>query len=387
MQQVIVTGASGFIGSNLAKRLETQKDLVVQRFSREASDAVLAEALAKTDAIFHLAGVNRPQSPREFEAGNAGLTTRICNILQRIQHTPTIIFSSSIHATTDTPYGESKRKAEEILVDHATATASPVAIFRLPNVFGKWSRPFYNSVVATFCHQRARNLSIDISDPGRKLQLAYIDDVVDCFVAELHGASSGPRHCSVAPVYEVSLAELADRIESIRTSRTNLMLPNLKDPLTKKLYATYLSHLPENQFAYPLRQRCDERGSLAEFVKSDTAGQIFVSRTKPGKTRGNHYHHTKAEKFLVLEGEAKIRLRHIERSDVIEYSVRGEDYQVVDIPPGYTHSIENCGTSDMVVLFWASEMFCPDAPDTMYLDVAAEREKKIESSNDRRDAA
>ena len=253
----------------------------------------------------------------------------------------------------------------------AGKTGASVFVFRLPGVFGKWCRPNYNSVVATFCHNIARDLPIAISDPAREIELVYIDDVVRAFIDIMDGrlpASEG-KYFIAEPTYRISLGVLAKTIQSFRDSRVSLALPDMSDPLIRALYATYVSYLPADTFAYALNQRIDPRGELAELLKSHHIGQIFVSRTRPGITRGNHYHDTKVEKFLVLEGNAMIRFRHIMAGDVIEYPVSGCEFRVVDIPPGYTHSIENVGKTDLIVLFWADEVFNPDMPDTFGMDV------------------
>jgi UDP-2-acetamido-2,6-beta-L-arabino-hexul-4-ose reductase len=271
----------------------------------------------------------------------------------------------------DNPYGVSKRQAEEILQSFSRSRGCPVVIFRLQNAFGKWCRPNYNSVTATFCHNIAHDLPLTISDPNRELELVYIDDIIAMFLAVLDTPPE-PGQCEFRQVkrsFKVTLGGLAARIRSFRESRRSVVVPSFEDEFTKFLYATYLSYLDGPQFVYELEQKTDQRGSLAEFMKAASFGQVFVSRTKPGVTRGNHFHHTKAEKFLVVEGEAVIRFRHVLNGPVIEHRVSGKDFRVLDIPPGYTHSIENVGTGEMVVLFWASEAFDPQRPDTYALPV------------------
>jgi len=277
----------------------------------------------------------------------------------------------------DNPYGLSKRQAEEAVFNFGRETEASVFIFRLHGVFGKWCRPNYNSVVATFCHSIARDLPIAISDPAREIELVYVDDVVHAFIGLLNGRLhvSDGKYCLVEPTYRISLSALADTIQGFRDSRITLALPDIGDPFVRALYATYISYLPVDSFGYPLTQRIDPRGELAELLKSPRIGQIFVSRTRPGFTRGNHYHDTKVEKFVVLEGDAVIRFRHIrpdvrdQRADVIEYPISGHEFRVVDIPPGYTHSIENVGQNDLIVLFWAAEIFDPDISDAFVMKV------------------
>ncbi len=367
---VLVTGSGGFIGKHVVDALR-RADHSVLEFDVQNSGDDLRAALAEANAIFHLAGVNRPLEVSEFEQGNAGLTQDMCRILHDMARNPLVVMSSSIQAALENPYGKSKLHAEQALQSYSADANAPVAIFRLKNVFGKWCRPNYNSVTATFCHNIAYDLPISISDPEKKLDLVYIDDVVAALVSVL-GNPPDDGECEFREVplsFESTLGNLADLIRSFRDSRTTLVLPDLADGFVKRLYSTYLSYLPEDCFSYPLDQKTDNRGSLAEFVKSKGSGQIFVSRTKPGITRGHHYHDTKTEKFLVVEGEAVIRFRHIHSDKVLEYSVSGKDFTPVDIIPGYTHSITNVGESELVTLFWASEMYDPDNPDTYWEEV------------------
>ncbi len=370
---VLVTGSRGFIGQNLIAWLQRQPDVQVLEFDREHTLADLAERLAAANLIYHLAGVNRPQTVDEFRAGNVDLTAQLCDLLLQAGRATPIVLSSSIQAELDNPYGVSKRQAEEVVADYTHRSGAPAIVFRLQNVFGKWCRPNYNSVVATFCYNVAHDLPISISDPARELELVHVDDVVQAFLAEAAGLAPGGEGgvtCrQVASSYRVTLGRLAELVRSFRASRQTLLTPNLSDPFVHKLYGTFLSYLAPDDFAYDLTQRTDARGSLAEFIKSPAFGQIFVSRTKPGITRGHHYHHTKTEKFLVLEGEAIIRFRHILDGQVLEYRVCGQDFRVVDIPTGYTHTIENVGPGELVTLFWASEIFDPARPDTLPMQV------------------
>jgi UDP-2-acetamido-2,6-beta-L-arabino-hexul-4-ose reductase len=366
---VLVTGARGFIGRNLMARLRALSVNVVVPFDSDHSLDDLRARLADADVVYHLAGVNRPVVADEFEAGNAGLTRSICAILRELGRRPLIVMSSSVQAALENPYGVSKRRAEEALREFAAATGADVRIYRLKNVFGKWCRPNYNSVVATFCHNIAHDVSIDISDPEREVELVYVDDVVETFLSNLPGkAVDGRRDI---PSSTLTLGDLAGRIQSFHDLREHLRLPDFSVRFNQQLYATYLSYVPDAVRRVQLDIRTDQRGGLAEFLKSSHCGQLFVSRTRPGVTRGNHYHHTKVEKFFVVEGEGVIRMRPIDSLEVIEYKVRGEDFQVIDIPPGYTHSIENIGSGEMVTLFWASEIFDPDHPDTYFLPVLA----------------
>lgn len=367
---ILVTGAHGFIGRNLVVQLEQSGAHEVHTFGRNDGEAKLSAALAQAELIFHLAGVNRPQHEDEFHTGNALLTERICKELCAHGRAVPIVLSSSTQAALDNPYGLSKHHAEETLRDYATQSGAAVFIYRLPGVFGKWCRPNYNSVVATFCHNLAHDLPITISDPQRVIELVYIDDVVEHFLQHLTAVQqSGIYMPTVQPIHAIALGDLSAQIQAFRKSRETLVAPDFTDPFGHKLYATYLSYLNEDQFSYMLEKRSDPRGSLAEFIKLPAFGQIFVSRTQPGITRGNHYHHTKTEKFLVLEGQAIVRFRALHSNEVIAYPVEGTAYKVIDIPPGYTHSIENVGEGELVTLFWASELFDPNHPDTYYVPV------------------
>jgi UDP-2-acetamido-2,6-beta-L-arabino-hexul-4-ose reductase len=368
---VLVTGAKGFVGKNLAIALQRRDGLIVNEFDVDSSPEKLDELLVNADVIFHLAGVNRPQNVDEFKKVNADLSRQICDTLRGSKRKPLVIFSSSTQAALENPYGISKRAAEEEFIRLNRESGVPVAVFRLPGVFGKWCRPNYNSVVATFCHNIAHKLPISISDPEHEIELVYIDDVVRSFLLAKEGKSTplADGYRTVHPKYRITLGSLADTIQSFRDSRVSLAVPDMTDSFIRALYATYVSYFPTDAFAYALTQRADPRGELAELLKSTHIGQIFVSRTRPGITRGNHYHDTKVEKFIVLEGDAIIRFRHVLENDSFEYPVSGKDFKVVDIPAGYTHSIENVGSNDLIVLFWADEIFDPDRPDTYFEEV------------------
>ena len=366
MKRVLVTGSKGFVGRNLCSVLRRREDIELYKFDIDNNPAELDVALQQVDCIIHLAGVNRPEDPKEFETGNAGSLKEICSKLQEVGRAPKIILSSSIQAELDNPYGVSKRRAEEVLQRFAENTCAECVVYRFKNLFGKWCRPNYNSVTATFCHNIANDLPIRISDPSNEIELTHIDDVVEAFVIEMESGIPGFRFAEPLAATRITLGELAAKIGSFREMRTSLVLPDFSNDFERALYGTYLAYLNEKEFEYGLEKRSDQRGSLAEFLKSSSMGQIFVSRTKPGITRGDHYHHTKTEKFLVLQGTAVIRFRHIDSDQVLEYKVQGEDYRVLDIPPGYTHSIENVGEDELVTLFWASEMFDPDRPDTCF---------------------
>jgi UDP-2-acetamido-2,6-beta-L-arabino-hexul-4-ose reductase len=372
--KALVTGARGFIGKNLCAALRRAGVEVAEVDVDSTPDAWAAGARG-ADAVFHVAGVNRPAHEREFSAGNVGSLDTLYAALDEAAQAgtsdarPFIVLSSSTQAVQDNPYGRSKLAAEAVLEMHAARTGAPAVIYRLPGVFGKWCRPNYNSVVATFCHNTARGIPIGISDPSRVIELVHVDDVVAEFAALLEKPPVGVTRRAVQPAFTVSLSDLAARIQAFRDSRQTLDVADLSDPFTRRLLGTYMSYLPLEDLAYPLEQRTDPRGTLAELLKSPRFGQVFVSRTRPGITRGNHYHDLKVEKFCVLEGEAVIRFRSVLGGDVVEHRVSGADFRVVDIPPGATHSIENIGATDMIVLFWASEVFDPRRPDTHACEV------------------
>jgi UDP-2-acetamido-2,6-beta-L-arabino-hexul-4-ose reductase len=375
--KILVTGAKGFIGKNLVVALKRRDALVLWEYDVDSSPAELQQALSQADVIFHLAGVNRPENVEEYWKANTELTRHLCEALKSQRRKPVFVLSSSTQAALDNPYGISKRLAEDIVLALAEETGAQAAVFRLPGVFGKWCRPDYNSVVATFCHNIARDLPIAISDPEHELELVYIDDVVSAFIGimeDRYPFKEGSFY-RAEPSFRVTLGNLAGMIQDFRESRRTLRVPDFSDEFARRLYATYLSYLPIESFAYGLDKKADKRGELAEILKSAQAGQIFLSRTRPGCIRGNHYHDTKVEKFAVIDGDAVIRFRHILEPIEFEYAVSGKDFRVVDIPPGYTHSIENVGHNDLVVLFWANELFDPSCPDTYPLRVRQEKEK------------
>jgi UDP-2-acetamido-2,6-beta-L-arabino-hexul-4-ose reductase len=371
MVQVLVTGARGFIGRNLIATLSSRPDVKVLTFDVEDTLASLSTLLAEAEFVFHLAGINRPKDPSEFTQGNVGLTEHLVDRLRSQGRAIPVLMSSSTQATLDNPYGASKKEAEDRVRAYGRETGASTYLYRLPNVFGKWSRPNYNSVVATFCHNTACGLPLEVHDPSRELSLVHVDDVVAEFLAALQGAPhrGADGEPAVGRVFSTTLGDLAERIRRFPQTRLTREAPDVGDELTRRLYSMYLSYLPEDAFAYALETWRDPRGWLAEVLRSPTLGQIFVSVTKPGIARGNHWHHTKTEKFLVVSGEALIRFRQIAGTEVIEYPVSGAEPRVVDIPPGYTHSITNTGNTDLVTLFWASEPFDPGRPDTYALPV------------------
>lgn len=367
---ILVTGAKGFIGKNLIAELKNQKYEKIYLYDIDSTESELDLYCQSADFIFHLAGVNRPKDEIEFELGNFGFTSILLDKLKKYNNKAPIMISSSIQADLDNPYGKSKKAGEELLFQYGKDTGASVFVYRFPNVFGKWCRPNYNSAVATFSHNIANNLPITVNNPEHLMNLIYIDDVVKELISCLnHKPTMEGKYCKVLPVYEVKLGKVAELLYEFKESRTNKSIPNMMDDFTKKLYSNYLSYLPKDQFSYELKMNKDHRGSFTEFIKTIDRGQISINISKPGITKGNHWHHTKNEKFLVVSGQGVIRFRDINSTEVIEYFVSGEKLEVVDIPPGYTHNIENLGTSDMVTVMWANEQFDPNNPDTIFVEV------------------
>ncbi|WP_054942743.1 NAD-dependent epimerase/dehydratase family protein [Paenibacillus ihuae] len=371
MKTVLVTGAYGFIGRNLVASLNRRDDIEVMKVDSKHSLQELEEYALKADFIYHLAGINRPENTEEFMTGNLGVTQHLINILISNGKNTPILLSSSIQAEQDNPYGNSKRAAEEAISAYGDQKGASTFIYRLPNVFGKWSKPNYNSVVATWCYNISREIPIQVNNPEAEVNLVYIDDVVESFIAAMDTLSgtNSSGYCDISRSFNVKLKDLEASLVSFKESRNTLVISSLKSDFERFLYSTYLSYLPEDNFGYDLEMKHDNRGWLAEFIKTEHSGQVFISRTKPGITRGNHWHHTKVEKFLVIEGEAVVKFRQIEGEEILEYPVNGLSLRVIDIPPGYTHSITNTGTSDVITLFWANELFNPEKPDTYYLEV------------------
>ncbi len=372
--KVLITGAKGFIGKNLVSTLDREDKYEIICIDRENSKEELEKGVLNSDFIVHLAGINRPKNEEEFFKGNTGLTEEIIEILKENNKNTSILITSSIQADLDNAYGQSKKGAEEALIKYMADTKGNVFIFRLPNVFGKWCRPNYNSAIATFCHNIARGEEVWISDPTKEMTLVYIDDVVRNIKNVIDNEENYiPGYQNVDIEHKATLGEIVDLINSFKESRKSLMIPNMENELTKKLYSTYLSYLPEKDFSYPLKMNVDNRGSFTEFIKSKDRGQVSVNISKPGITKGNHWHDTKNEKFLVVSGEGVIRFRKVDSEEIIEYKVSGEKLEVVDIPVGYTHSIINTGERDMVTIMWVNEIFNPEKPDTIYLEVENEK--------------
>lgn len=380
---ILITGAAGFVGRNLAEALGAIRDgrdtthpaLSVGElylYDLDTPSEVLREACRSADYVFHLAGVNRPKDESEFHSGNFGFTSELLSELRSAGNKCPIMLSSSIQASRDNPYGNSKRAGEELLFAYGRDEGVDVHIYRFPNLFGKWCRPNYNSAVATFCHNIARDLPITVNDPSVMLTLVYIDDLIEEMLAAASGKPTRGEDgfCRVPTEHTVLLGDIVELIRSFRQSREDRSVPNMADPFVRKLWATYLSYLPpEGGFAYPLKMNVDARGSFTEILRTKERGQFSVNISRPGITKGNHWHHTKNEKFLVVSGRGVIRFRRVGDERVYEYPVSGEELTVIDIPVGYTHSIENLGDTDLVTFMWASECFDPTKPDTFYLEV------------------
>ena len=386
--KILITGSRGFVGSNLKESLKNIRqgydhrfaDLMIDEiyeYDQDSDPGLLSEYCTSCSFVFHLAGVNRPQKPEEYLTGNLAFTeTLIDNLRKRGNHCP-IVFSSSIQASLDNPYGQSKKAAEELLIDYSRETGAQVMIYRFPNIFGKWCRPNYNSVVATFCHNVARNLPITVHDPEKDINLVYIDDVVTELISTFkYPKESKDFFHEVSPVYCVRLGYIAELIHSFYESRNTVQLPDLGNDFVRKLHATYLSYLPENELSYPLKSTADERGSFTEVFRTENRGQFSINVIKPGITKGNHWHKTKNEKFVVVSGHGIIRMRKVGRDangylyPLVEYEVSGDDLKVVEIIPGYAHNITNLSETDnLVTLIWADECFDPKKPDTYYFEV------------------
>ncbi len=368
--KVLVTGAKGFVGRNLCLALGEMDGVETLQYDL-GDEAKLDAFAAECDFVMHLAGVNRPKDPSEFRTGNTLFTEDILERLAARPNPPPVLLSSSIQAALDNDYGRSKAAAEAAVRAYGEKTGASVFIYRLANVFGKWARPNYNSAVATWVYNIARDLPIQVRDENATVDLVYIDDVVKSFISCLREQGTGNRERGITPVYHKTLGEIVATIRSFREEPKTLFVPDQQDGFTKKLYATYLSALPEDAFSYPLVMHADSRGSFTEVLHSAERGQVSVNVSRPGIVKGQHWHHTKHEKFLVVSGTGEINFRLADSpgGKIITYKVSGEKLEVVRIPPGYTHNIVNTSTTDMVTLMWANEVFDPANPDTFRLDV------------------
>ena len=379
--KVLVTGAKGFVGKNLiaelnnirlgkAKNKNLTDDLTIYEYDVDTHEELLDIYTKDCDFVCHLAGVNRPENPEDFMKGNFGFTSRLLECLKANNNKAPVLITSSIQAALDNPYGKSKKAGEDLIFNYGKENDVKVLVYRLPNVFGKWCRPNYNSAVATFCNNIANDMDITVNDPSVIMNLVYIDDVVKEFIRAMAGKENKvDNFCCVPTVHTITLGEIVDLIYSFKESRNNHSVPKLDNPFAKALYSTYLSYLPNDKFSYPLKMNVDNRGSFTEIIRTSDRGQFSVNISKPGITKGNHWHHTKNEKFVVVSGKGLIQFRKIGTDEVIDYHVSGDKIEVVDIPTGYTHNIINEGEGDLVTFMWCNECFDPDNPDTYFEEV------------------
>lgn len=370
--KVLVTGAGGFIGKNLCVQLAGEENMEILPFDKNMEDGRLEAYCKICDFVLHLAGVNRPKDPGEFLEGNFGFTSELLGLLKKYNNNCPVMLASSTQAELDNPYGKSKLAGEELLRRYGEEADAKILIYRFTNVFGKWCLPNYNSAVATFCHNTANGIPLTVNGRETILKLIYIDDVVDELISALNGRENRDGHgfCQVEPVYRVKLGEIVDLLQEFKESRVNLNVPDMTEgSFGKKLYSTYLSYLPESKFKYPLKMNTDERGSFTEILRTADRGQFSVNISKPGIEKGNHWHNTKNEKFVVVSGKAVIQFRKPGAEEIISCHVSGEKIEVVDIPVGYTHNIINEGDTDLVTFMWCNECFNPEKPDTYFLKV------------------
>ncbi len=366
--RVLVTGAKGFIGKNLITRLKEEKDVEIIEFDKDDSFDLIENNISNIDFIYHLAGVNRPTNNNEFYSGNTDLTKQIIDLITSKNLSIPLLITSSIQALKDNDYGKSKKLAEDIVLEYGKKNKSYV--FRLHNVFGKWCRPNYNSVIATFCNNIANDIDITINDENIELELIYIDDIINKFVSLLHDDSNYLNdYCYIEPTYKKTLGEIASLIRSFKYDMESISVPETGDEFTKKLFSTYLSYVDLDSMVITPIMNIDDRGSFTELIKTEKYGQVSVSVSKPGIFRGNHYHHTKMERFIVVKGVAKITFRHIITNEIKEYLVDDKTLKIVNIPVGYTHKIENIGNDEMILLLWCNEIFDKNKPDTYFMEV------------------
>lgn len=375
--KLLITGANGFVGKNLVAHLNEIENVEYVKFTKENNIAELPELLEGVDCVLHLAGVNRPETEREFFEGNTELTKQLIDVLSSLPTPLPIIYSSSIQAERDNAYGKSKRYAEELVTEYGKTMSVSAKVFRLANVFGKWCKPNYNSMVATFCHNIWRNFPIQINDPNAKVKLVYIDDVVNEFIKTARQVSSNeiPKTVTfdeVLPVYEKTVGYIAKQLQSFKNSRGNLISERVGEGFTRKLYSTHISYLPKEAFSYQVPKHGDERGVFVEMLKTKDSGQFSFFTAHPGITRGGHYHHTKNEKFLVIKGKARFGFRHMVTNDYYELFTEGSTPEIVETVPGWSHDITNVGYDEMVVMLWANEIFDRENPDTYYAPVKPE---------------
>lgn len=365
--KILITGSNGFIGKNLCQKLKEIKDIEIITFNKEDPFSIIENNIEKIDFIFHLAGVNRPENAEEFYKGNTDLTKSIVDLLKEKKLNIPILMTSSIQAKKDNDYGKSKKLAEDLLVNYGN-----YYIYRLHNVFGKWCKPNYNSVVATFCHNISHNIDVVINDKNAELELVYIDDVVKEFLKVLFGkklTKLNDYYRYVGPIYKITIGGLAKKIQEFKNNLESILVPQTGEQFTKKLFSTYLSYMELDDMVFIPKMNIDERGSFTELIKTKNSGQVSISVSKKGIFRGNHYHHTKMEKFILIKGKGKIKFKHVVTGETKEYFVDDKELKIVTIPVGYTHKIENIGDSEMILLLWCNEIFDPKNPDTCFMEV------------------
>lgn len=381
--KLLITGAKGFVGRNLMETLKTVRDgkdktraldtdIDIYEYDIDTNPALLDDYTKDCDFVFHLAGVNRPKEEQEFMEGNFGFTSTLLDLLKKHNNKAPVMLSSSIQAALNNPYGQSKKAGEDLIFSYGEDAGVRVCVYRFPNIFGKWCKPNYNSAVATFCYNIAHDLPITVNDPEHLMTLVYIDDVIDELIRALKGEENREgRYCKVQREHTVKLGEIAKMLYAFRRSREDLSVPDVTpDGFSKKLYSTFLSYYEPTAASYPLKMNCDHRGNFTEILRSASAGQFSVNISKPGITKGQHWHHTKNEKFVVVHGHGLIQLRKIGTNEIINFEVSGEKITVVDMIPGYTHNIINLSDSeDLVTFMWANECFRPDKPDTFFEEV------------------
>ena len=368
--KILITGSNGFVGKNLVETLKTKNDIELYLYDTDNTYEDLENFCKDCEFVVNLAGVNRTTDNTQFVKGNLSVIEQIVDLLVKNNNKCPILYSSSIQALLDNDYGKSKKMGEDFVFNYSKENNVPVYVYRFPNLFGKWSKPNYNTVIATFCYNVARDIEIQVNDRAKELTLAYIDDVVN----EIYNAILGKANVvngfgEIPVVHTKTLGEIADLIIKFKQTRDNLNVINTADAFEKKLYSTYLSFLPEQEFAYSVKSNVDNRGSFTELIRTENAGQFSVNVAKPGITKGNHWHNTKNEKFIVVKGKAEICFRQPFSDEVIKYVVSGDEIKVVDIPCGYTHNIKNIGEDDMVFVIWCNECFDKDNPDTYFLEV------------------
>ncbi len=362
--QVLVTGSDGFIGKNLIVHLR-ELDIKITTYTRNNSINDLIGLVKDSDFIVHLAGENRPVDEQDFNVGNTKLTESICEVVRSTGRKIPIILASSTQATLDNAYGKSKLAAETAINKLGDDTESPTYIYRLPGVFGKWCKPNYNSVVATFCYNISHDLPIQVNNPSFELTLVYIDDVVDEFVSIIQDKKNSNTELSIQPEYKIKLGELSRQIQRFHDSRDSLISEKVGSGLIGKLYSTYVSYFSPEYFSYSIPVYTDERGMFAEVLKTEDSGQFSFFTAGPGVTRGGHYHHSKTEKFLVIRGSARFSFRHIVSNEGYEIVTSSDELKIVETVPGWSHDITNIGTEEMIVMLWANEIFDPDNSDTI----------------------